>query len=207
MAVKIDDRIVKVEVVGEDKKEAAKPLGPYERPPALLGTTYKIKPPTLGAALYVTINDMEMEDGSLRPLEIFFSSKDVSHHEWTVALARVLSGHFRQRSDFTWVVEELRQVYDPKGGYFIPGTGVRVGGVVAHVGYLLEEHCKELGLIEVEELSEERKAELQEKGEAVRKQGKPGIQCLACHEMTAYIIEGCLTCLSCGASKCEGDMR
>lgn len=186
-------------------------LRPYERPDELYGVTYKIKPPTMESAVYVTINDIEMDiegERIVRPLEIFIASKDVSHLDWSTALCRLLSGHFRSKSDFRWVIEELREVRDQNGGYFIPGSGgVRVGSVVAHIGYLLHKHCAELHLLDAPQadLSEEVKQVLAEKQEKAEKEGKKGSPCPKCQESKVFLTEGCLTCVNCGYSKCEGE--
>ena len=205
-------KIVNVSIVEEvDATAQAKfheSLKPYERPEELYGIPYKIKPPTMESAVYITVNDIEFEGGVTRPLEIFIASKDVTHLEWSTALCRLLSGHFRAKSDFRWVIEELREVRDQNGGYFIPGSGgVRVGGVVAHIGYLLHKHCAELGLIDSPhtELSDEVKQVLTEKKEKAEKSGQKGQECPKCHESSVYRLEGCLTCVNCAYSKCEGE--
>lgn len=179
------------------------PPEPFERPAGKIpGVTYKIRPPTMNAALYVTINDIDIGNEEKRPVEIFLASKDVAHQEWIVALSRMISGLFRQPYDFTWVIDELRQVYDPKGGYFIPGTKIMCGGVVAHIGYIIEQHCKDLGIIEDEKLSTEEAGKLLAKAKEAENKGIPATECPDCHKVTAVFMDGCWTCTNCGYSKC-----
>lgn len=119
-----------------------------DRPETLQGKTYKIRPPTIDAAIYVTINDDEV-DGVIRPVEIFINSKHVESISWVVCLSRMLSAALRQPGSFPlYVIEELRNTFDPKGGYMIPKTkGKQAYSVASHIGFILENHCKELGLI------------------------------------------------------------
>lgn len=141
--VKIDSRIVGWGVVraGEPERAVAghrgpapPPPGPISRPPALSGVTYKIKTPLSEAALYVTINDL-----GVRPFEIFINCKDMAHHQWAVALTRVMSAVFRQGSDPTFLVEELKSVFDPRGGYWKSGEG-HIPSLVAEIGVVLDRH-------------------------------------------------------------------
>ncbi len=117
----------------------------YKRPEAVQGTTYKLRPAGHDEALYLTINHIELEDGTLRPIEVFLNSKNMESFPWITALTRMLSALFRQEGDYTFIIEELSQVFDPAGGYFIPGTqGQRVDSVVAHIATVLERHFREL---------------------------------------------------------------
>jgi hypothetical protein len=117
---------------------------------------------------------------------MFLASKDIAHQEWMVALSRMISGLFRQPYSFEWAIEELRQVYDPKGGYFIPGTKIMCGGVVAHIGYIIEEHCKELGLIESDKLSTEEVEKLEQKASEAKEKGIPATECRKCRKDGKY---------------------
>lgn len=135
--VKIESRIVGWDVVRADgpAPSGPKPVdGPISRPPVLSGATYKIKTPLSEAALYVTINDL-----GGRPFEVFINCKDTTHHQWTVALTRVMSAVFRQGGDPTFLVEELKSVFDPRGGYWRPGEG-HVPSLVAEIGDVLDRH-------------------------------------------------------------------
>ncbi len=100
-----------------------------ERPVMLRGSTYKIKPPISDHAMYITINDIVLNPNTdhekYRPYEIFINSKNLDHYQWIVALTRVMSSVFRKGGDVAFLVEELKAVFDPKGGYWQPGgTGV-----------------------------------------------------------------------------------
>ena len=176
MTVKISNKIVGYRVKKADP-EAAQPaaqpenkpveMNEYiERPDFLLGTTYKIKPPVAEHAMYITINDILLNEGtdheSRQPYEVFINSKSMEHFQWVIALTRVVSAVFRKGGDVTFLVEELRSVYDPNGGYFKKG-GVFMPSLVAEIGAVIEKHLKAIGLIESEEMSEVTKRILAEK--------------------------------------------
>lgn len=120
----------------------------FDRPDCLTGTTYKIRPPLLDAAIYITINDAEI-DGQRRPVELFINSRHMPHLAWSNTTSRLLSGILQAPGPFqAWALDELLQSFDVEGGYIIPGTkGMRANSVVAHIGMVLMEHCKGLGLL------------------------------------------------------------
>lgn len=233
MAVKIEKKIVGYALVNEqDKKDAeAKAAAqreeannvvqigePLSRPDKLVGNTYKIKTPVTEHALYITINDVVMDEGTSRehrrPFEIFINSKNMEHFQWIVALTRVMSAVFRKGGDVTFLVEELKSVFEPSGGYFKKG-GKFVPSLVAEIGEVVEQHLQEIGMLKKpgldqhqQKLVDEKKAEYLEKhakpGEEVNAEGFPkGAQlCNKCNTKASIIMDGCLTCLNCGESKC-----
>lgn len=121
-----------------------------ERPDVLVGSTYKVKSPLFDHALYVTINDVVLNGGTpheqRRPFEIFVNSKNMDHFQWIVALTRIMSAVFRKGGDCTFLVEEMKAVFDPRGGYFKAG-GVYMPSIVAEIGAVVEAHMKSIGLI------------------------------------------------------------
>jgi len=131
-----------------------------ERPEVLIGSTYKIKSPLVEHAMYVTINDIVLNHGSehelRRPFEVFINSKSMDHFQWIVALTRIMSAVFRKGGDVTFLVEEMKAVFDPRGGYFKAG-GVYMPSIVAEIGAVVEEHMKSIGLIVGDELSDAQK--------------------------------------------------
>ena len=137
-----------------------------ERPEALIGATYKIKSPLFEHALYVTINDIVLNEGTeyqlRRPFEIFINSKNMDHFQWIVALTRIMSAVFRKGGDVTFLVEELKAVFDPRGGYFKAG-GVYMPSIVAELGAVIETHMKSIGLLHDPEMSPEQRALIAEK--------------------------------------------
>jgi hypothetical protein len=137
-----------------------------ERPDVLVGSTYKIKSPLFEHALYVTINDIVLNQGtpheSRRPFEIFINSKNMDHFQWIVALTRIMSAVFRKGGDCTFLVEEMRAVFDPRGGYFKSG-GVYMPSIVAEIGAVVEDHLKLIGMIHDPELSDAQRALIAEK--------------------------------------------
>lgn len=236
MAVKIEKKIVGYALVNEqDKKDAeAKAaelaaqkeaagkvvqLGePLSRPDKLVGNTYKIKTPVTEHALYITINDVIMNEGTpqehRRPFEIFINSKNMEHFQWIVALTRVMSAVFRKGGDMTFLVEELKSVFEPSGGYFKKG-GKFIPSLVAEIGEVVEQHLQEIGMLEKpgldqhqQKLVDEKRTEYMTKqansGEEINTDGFPkGAQlCHKCNTKASIVMDGCLTCLNCGESKC-----
>ncbi len=122
-----------------------------QRPETLIGMTYKIKSPLFEHALYVTINDIVLNAGTpheqRRPFEIFINSKNMDHFQWIVALTRIMSAVFRKGGDCTFLVEELKAVFDPRGGYLKKG-GIYMPSIVAEIGAVLERHLIAIGMLE-----------------------------------------------------------
>ena len=179
MVIKIDNPIADFEVIkaaGDPQKSAE--LAPeneviagvegaasnviqmhekLERPEMLIGSTYKIKTPLSEHALYVTINDIVLNPETpyekRRPFEIFINSKNMDHFQWIVALTRIISAVFRKGGDATFLVEELRSVFDPQGGYFKRG-GKYTPSLVAEIGDAIEAHMKIIGMILEDDLDD-----------------------------------------------------
>lgn len=188
-----------------------------ERPEKLVGSTYKVKTPVSDHAMYVTINDIILNEGTQheqrRPFEIFINSKSLDHYQWIVALTRVMSAVFRKGGDVTFIVDELKAVFDPRGGYWQPG-GTFMPSIIADLGHIVEKHLIEIGLLRTVEPSEERKQFIEEKRaeyesrtaqtDAFAEGSYPeGAQlCGHCNTAASVVLDGCLTCLSCGYSKC-----
>ena len=146
-----------------------------ERPDQLIGATYKIKSPLVEHALYVTINDIVLNPGTehelRRPFEIFVNSKSMEHFQWIVALTRIMSAVFRKGGDVTFLVEELKAVFDPRGGYFKAG-GVYMPSIVAELGAVIERHMKMIGLIHDPEMDPGQRAMIAEKRAAYEARAK-----------------------------------
>lgn len=177
-----------------------------ERPDVLLGKTYKVKTPLSDHALYITINDIILNPGaeyeSRRPFEIFINSKAMEQFQWTVALTRIISAVFRKGGHVAFLVDELRSVCDPKGGYFKKG-GKFMPSVVAEIGDVLATHLTGLGMWAIDDsLAEAAKAMIAEKLEKKNAYPDGAVLCGVCHEMAVVLMDGCATCLACGASKC-----
>ena len=187
---------------------------------SLEGSTYKIKTPLDDHAMYVTINDIILNAGTVheqrRPFEIFINSKNMDHFQWIVALTRLMSAVFRKGGDVTFLAEELQAVFDPKGGYFKPG-GRFMPSIIAEIGDVIAHHMQKIGLMEKEELSEQTKLILdQKRAEVEGTQKKPtdnsageetgypasATLCNKCHTKAVVVMDNCATCLSCGYSKC-----
>ncbi|HEU0197013.1 MAG TPA: hypothetical protein VFQ88_07315 [Nevskiaceae bacterium] len=197
-----------------------------ERPDVLTGSTYKIKSPMAEHAFYITINDL-VEDGPggqvRQPFEIFINSKNMEQFQWIVALTRMVSAVFRKGGDMTFLAEEMKAVFDPRGGYFKPG-GKFMPSIVAEIGDVIERHLKSIGLIgerqldasqveliaakraAYEERTAQRKtvpAEVKEAAKGDASQFPPGAtECPKCHVRAMVHLDNCVTCLSCAFSKC-----
>ena len=188
-----------------------------ERPESLRGYTYKVKPPIEEHAMYVTINDIVLNEGtpheSQRPFEIFINTKNLDHYQWIVALTRIMSAVFRKGGDVTFVVEELKAVFDPRGGYWKPG-GKFMPSLLAELGEVVEKHLTEIGLLQAPELDEHRKRLIAEKRAEFEAESRQqdafaentypdGAQlCTKCSTAAVVMMDGCMTCLNCGDSKC-----
>ena len=234
MATKIDKKIVKYSVLKEEEKETSSPAAQSDeaeetsnvihmhekikRPDRLLGSTYKVKTPLSEHALYVTINDVVLNPGTphelRRPFEIFINSKNMDHFQWIVALTRIVSAVFRKGGDVTFLVEELKAVFDPRGGYFKKG-GKYMPSLVAEIGDAIESHLRIIGLIKndgpdehQQKLIAEKRAQFEQsqpqEPAAEETSGFPDSArlCGKCHTKAAIVMDGCLTCLNCGDSKC-----
>jgi hypothetical protein len=193
--MKIDKKITGYKVNPQATEKPPEPqLTMHEkvpRPEDLNGRTYKIKSPD--SALYITINNI-LIDGVIHPYEIFINSKNMEHYEWVVALTRLISAVFRKGGEVKFLVEELKGVFSPKGGYWKKGK--YMPSLVAEIGSVIEEHLKYIGVIEEEAPSEYLLAKREEHSKAL------GTMCNKCNQMTVVRKDGCDTCLSCGDSKC-----
>ncbi|MCJ0826784.1 NrdJb [Luteimonas sp. 50] len=212
MAVKIDKKIKGYAVVTPEDKakavqadavpravaEAELPTADViqmheriERPEVLIGSTYKIKSPLVEHAMYVTINDIVLNAGSeheqRRPFEIFINSKSMDHFQWIVALTRIMSAVFRKGGDVTFLVEEMKAVFDPKGGYFKAG-GVYMPSLVAELGMIVEDHLKSIGMIHDPEMSPERRALIAEKRRAFEERSKKNAEISVAGEMGGALV-------------------
>jgi hypothetical protein len=229
--IKIDKKISKYRVSKPEPKDSVKAALPppkvednviwmhekLERPDVLIGSTYKIKTPVSDHAMYVTINDIILNEGTQheqrRPFEVFINTKNLDHFQWIVALTRIISAVFRKGGDVTFLVEELKAVFDPRGGYWQPG-GKFMPSIIAELGYVIERHLQTIGLLKKPEMDEHRQKMIADKrkefdarqaqADAFAKSHFPeGAQlCTKCSTAAVVMMDGCLTCLSCGDSKC-----
>ncbi len=169
---------------------------PLDRPAQLEGHTYKLKWPDSNHAIYITINDIVIA-GHRRPFEIFINSKNMEHFAWTVALTRMISAVFRRGGDVSFVVEELKAVFDPRGGAWMQGK--YVPSILAAIGGGIEKHLIAIGFIGGEGmgLKSDPQAEVVEIG---ARPSSPA--CPNCGEHEMRMMEGCLTCANCAYSKC-----
>lgn len=227
-AIKIDKPIVGQRVsndapVAEAAPEPKNPETPpvqmnenIERPEFLMGATYKVKPATADHAMYITINDILLNEGTdheaRQPYEIFINSKSMDNFQWMTGLTRVISAVFRKGGDISFLVDELLSVYDPNGGYFKKG-GVFMPSMVAEIGTVIRRHLTSIGVIQTEEMDAGQKALVAAKRaeyEATQASDNGddypanATMCGKCNTKAVIVMDGCGTCLSCGDSKCSG---
>jgi len=245
MTIKIEDKIVGYSVVKEEENKSSTESAKTEttktadagkgqdttsnvvhmhekvkRPEMLIGSTYKIKTPLSEHALYVTINDIILNQDSehelRRPFEIFINSKNMDHFQWIVALTRIISAVFRKGGDVTFLVDEMRSVFDPRGGYFKKG-GKYMPSLVAEIGDAIESHLVMIGLLKQDGPDEHQQKLIKEKREQYESTQKKEVKeeeaqdsdfpsgaslCVKCNTKAMIKMDGCLTCLNCGESKC-----
>jgi len=237
--LKIEKKITKYRVekpidveaakAAEEKKAEATPLRnkigsnvielteKLQRPDVLIGSTYKIKTPVSDHAMYVTINDIVLNEGTenerRRPFEVFINSKNLDHYQWIVALTRIISAVFRKGGDISFMVEELKAVFDPRGGYWQPG-GKFMPSIIAELGYVIEKHLQTIGVLARPEMDEHLKKLIEQKKEEFIARNKQadmlskghypeGAQlCGKCSTPAVIMMDGCMTCLNCADSKC-----
>ncbi len=204
----------------EFRKDGARIISLHERmvrPEVLIGSTYKIKTPVSEYAMYVTINDILLNEGTeheqRQPFEVFINSKNLEQFQWIVALTRIMSAVFRKGGDISFLVNELKSVFDPKGGYWQPG-GRFMPSIIAELGYVIEKHLRTIGLVARPDLDPSiaegvREKQRQWEGLARPQDAAAGRKpldgarlCPKCYAVAVVVMDGCATCLDCGDSKC-----
>jgi len=193
-----------------------------ERPQKLVGSTYKLKTPehVSAHAMYITINDIVLNEGTehelRRPFEVFINSKNLEHYQWIVALTLIMSAVFRKGGDVTFLVSELRSVFDPRGGYW--NKGKYVPSIIAEIGDVIERHLIDIGMLASDEPDEHQKALIESKKAEIRgestERAKGSVAdaeepwmasatlCPKCSHKAVVLRDGCQTCMNCGDSKC-----
>ena len=188
-----------------------------QRPEVLIGSTYKIKTPVSEHAMYVTINDIVLNEGTQherrRPFEVFINSKSLEQFQWIVALTRIISAVFRMSGDLSFLGDELKSVFDPRGGYWKPG-GKFMPSIIAELGHVIETHLQAIGVVPLPEMDPGRAEMILQKqqeyenhvartGAVVDKRRIAGARlCPTCSTASVVVMDGCTTCLNCGDSKC-----
>ena len=189
------------EALPEDHLEAGAIIHltrPLDRPEALPGATYKVRWPESDHAMYITLNDI-IQDGRRRPFEVFINSKNMEHYAWTVALTRMISAVFRRGGDVSFVVEELKAVFDPRGGQWVSGR--YIPSLLAAIGDVIERHMVDIGFIP-DPKAEREPADANDRKQVVNLGNSSLRFCPKCNQPALLRSEGCDTCTSCGYSKC-----
>jgi ribonucleoside-diphosphate reductase alpha chain len=187
----------KVEATTAPPTTIQSPVGLLVRSEKLTGATYKLRWPDSEHAFYVTINDVET-DGIRRPFEIFINSKNLEHYAWVVALTRMISAVFRRGGDVSFVADELKQVFDPRGGQWADRR--YVPSLVAAIGEILERHMIDTGFVPLADPVVTRK---HLGSAAISSKSVLGPLCPKCCQPGLVKEAGCPTCVHCGWSKCS----
>jgi len=180
---------------------------PLDRPEALPGQTYKVRWPESDHAIYITLNDI-IQDGRRRPFEVFINSKNMEHYAWTVGLTRMISAVFRRGGDVSFVVEELKAVFDPRGGSWVGGR--YVPSLLAAIGEVIERHMIDVGFIpdpakdraDIDHMAARKVVNLADGQGNGDGGGRKLAHCPKCNSPSLIRQEGCDLCTSCGYSKC-----
>ncbi|MEM6679749.1 MAG: ribonucleoside-diphosphate reductase, adenosylcobalamin-dependent, partial [Pseudomonadota bacterium] len=173
---------------------------PLDRPETLEGITYKLKWPDSPHAMYITMNDVILS-GRRRPFEIFINSKNMEHYAWTLALTRMISAVFRRGGDVSFVVEELKAVFDPRGGAWMKGR--YVPSILAAIGDVIDRHLVEIGFIEAHGAGLRADPVAAALEHAASGDSAAPAACPNCGSFNLAMREGCEVCLDCGFSKCS----
>ena len=182
--------VLRADAPGETGEATAQALHePMARADVLPGFTYKIRWPDSEHAIYITINDI-LQDGQRRPFEIFINSKAMEHFAWTVALTRMISAVFRRGGDVGFVVEELKAVFDPRGGHWMGGR--YVPSLLAAIDGVIEEHMRAIGFLDADQPATD-----------IAGAARTAATCPRCGQPTLMHKEGCLSCGSCDYSRCQ----
>lgn len=215
MTFKIEKKITGYKVLDKLADQTTQPQDPtletmnefLARPDFLIGTTYKIKTPSSEHAMYITINDMILNEGtadeSKHPYEMFINSKNMEHFQWVLALTRLISAVWRKGGNAHFLIEELKNVFDPKGGYYKKG-GVYMPSIVAEIGHTIEKHLLSTGhlIVEVDPNLQKFLAEKREEVSSSSEFPESATLCPKCSTKALVLMDGCQTCLNCGDSKC-----
>ena len=181
---------------------------PLDRPEALPGRTYKIRWPESDHAIYITLNDI-IQDGRRRPFEVFINSKNMEHYAWTVGLTRMISAVFRRGGDVSFVVDELKAVFDPRGGQWVDRK--YVPSLLAAIGDVIERHMIDIGFIPNPKEAREGQRELKVVGGNDVQPGESGAGdgarammrgCPKCGQRALIRQENCDVCTNCDYNKC-----
>lgn len=219
--VKIDKKIQGYRVLSDEEKipvvetlDLESMHEKLKRPEMLIGSTYKIVTPQSEHALYITINDIILNEGtdneSRHPYEVFINSKNMEHFQWVLALTRVISAVFRKGGDACFLVEELKAVFDPKGGYFKKGGGF-MPSLVAEIGCAIESHLKQIGMMKAPKMDIHQKEFLAAKRKEFDERNNDDADgsfpakatvCSKCQTKAVILMDGCNVCLNCCDSKC-----
>jgi len=202
--LEIDKKIVKVDPIKSEHVVFDVLNESIKRPDYLKGTTYRLKTPLADATIYITINDIILNEGTenekIQPFELFINSKSMQSFAWVVGMTRLISAIFRKGGDVTFIVDELKSIFDPNGGYLAKG-GKYIPSLLAEIGSVIEKHFINIGLIKGE-IVDTRRLDDDKEMVSSRNKGITGLKCPACQAPTLIMKEGCKGCTSCGYEAC-----
>lgn len=194
----------------EEKKEERPPQPlTLKRPDVVDAKVYKIKSPFVKFNVYVTLGYI-MEYGRKRPIEIFINSKDLTHSAQYAVLTRLISAIFRRAGDAQFILEELRSIYDPNGGYFKEGKYIH--SFYSEVADVIERFFRDEGILHVPEQGQQInipiKTQLTSQHNVTDDEDDPTNNntfkiCPECNSRTLKFENGCEFCVQCGYTKCD----
>jgi hypothetical protein len=203
--VNIDKKIKSIKIIEKEEiKENNKTIDILERPEELFGKTYKLKSPLAESAIYITINNIMIEN-KIYPFEIFINTKSLQNQQWIITLTRLISAIFRQHAsynnDISFMIREMKSVFDPSGGYLKKNK--KIPSLVAEIADVIENHLIDIGCIEdtTKELLMP-KEELETKINSGSISMTNAVECPSCSNISFIKMDGCMTCLVCGYSHC-----
>ena len=204
MTVQIEKKIKSIKIIDKEIESANKSVDILDRPETLIGKTYKLKSPLAESAIYITINNIWIND-KLYPFEIFINTKSLQNQQWIITLTRLISAIFRQHAtynnDISFMIKEMKSVFDPSGGYLKKNK--KIPSLVAEIAEVIEEHLISIGCIE--DVTKELlipEEDLKEKVSSNKTSMNNALECPSCSNISYIRMDGCMTCLVCGYSHC-----
>jgi len=197
----IEEVKIKTLVPVELASEKLNTLKKEPRQDVLNAKVYKLKSSFVDYAIYITLSYKLDDNGNRIPYEIFINSKDLTKSAEYAVLTRLISAVFRRSEDPTFIIEELKSIYDPNGGHFKEGR--YYPSIYAEIGDILEKFFFDIGIMKKKE-----RKEMSEQGPAAPKKDEINLElkiCPKCGQKSLKLEGGCMACMNpdCGYSKCD----
>ncbi len=208
--LKVKSEIVQIEEIVKALPVKVSSSSIAVRPDVVEAKVYKLKSGFVKHSVYVTLGFIE-EDGGKRPIEILINSKDLTKAPEYSVLTRLISAIFRKSSDPTFILEELKSIYDPNGGYLKHGKYIH--SLYAEIADVIEQFFVDIGVMEKPSSNNGFHKTINGNGQSDNNNNSNDIItdisvfkiCPECQERTLKFENGCLVCVhpDCGYSKCD----